>query len=421
MSEGGAKPAVRQLLLGQRESTRQLLALRYPLDARRASTKGFDSARLCRNPYLPWRELLREAPSFVDWKLLSENQGGFWDEELVERHSRRLDFARLSANPSVPWTSELLVRFRKRWSWRELSMNPGLPWDASFLERHRSNWEWSRLAANPGIAWSRDWVERFGSELDAPDREYVPYERPRQIAPGVTLCESGWHHLQQNRSVAWEDVLPVLQEPVWSLLSRNPALPWSAEFIERHEHDIDWGRLAVNPSAPWRIDLIDAHADQIEWLHLAGNPSLPWSDDLLERFEPHADSVWRRLSANSGAAWSNPQLERHRHRLEWGARGISRFGAMADPVVERWADWLDFQAGVPRNERLAWSAELVHRWSDRWGWACLGENPALPWSDSLLAGFADHWQIASFEHNDAAWRALADLLDDDLLSDVLAS
>jgi len=421
MPEGGAQAVVRRLLLDETEQARRLLALRYPLDARWVRRPELDRQRLSRNPFLPWRELLRDVPDFIDWKLLSENQGAFWDEDLVERHSRRWDFARLSANPALQWNDALLTRFRHRFSWRNLSVNPGLPWDVDFVERHRAHWDWSRLAANPGIAWNREWIDRFGSELSAVDAEYVPYERPRPIAPGVTLCETGWHHLQQNRSVAWDEVLALIPEPSWSLLSRNPALPWSREFVERHEHEIDWGRLAVNPAVAWDLEMIDAHADQLGWLHLAVNPSLPWSDELLRRFEVHADSVWRRLSANPGAAWTLPQLERYRHRLDWGERGISRYGALAESVIERWEEQLDFATGLPKNERLAWSVELIRRWSERWGWTKLGENPALPWSAALLTSFADRWQIRSFEQNDSAWRELSALLDDEIVTGVLTS
>lgn len=404
---GAATELVRGWLASSPEIARRLLSSRFALSRKQIAALGSDATSLSKNPELAWHELLEDPTVPVDWRLLSSNRGRFWTRALLDKYARRWDFGLLSKNPALPWSVELISAFEPRWSWLELSANPGLEWSAELLAAFRGRWVWSRVAANPAVRWDATLLSRHRSELDAIDPEFRPHERPKQIAPGVTLCETGWHHLQQNRSAVWSEILPLIPRPVWSLLSRNPALPWSKLFLVEHEHEIDFGCLAVNGAVPWDLGLIDRHADQLGWLQLAANPALPWSDELLRRFESHAESVWKRLSGNSGARWTPRQLSAHRHSLDWSA--ISSSAALEEDTIETFADRLDFEAGLPVNRRLPWSARLIERWRDQWSWSCLGTNPALPWSTGLLLRFGDRWQLESFGQNDVGWALLRPL------------
>jgi hypothetical protein len=79
-------------------------------------------------------------------------------------------------------------------------------------------------------------------------------------------------------------------------LSKNEALPWSLELIERFVDRWDWGFLAANKGLPWSLELIERFMDRWDWGFLAANKGLPWSLELIERYEGRWN--WWGISGN---------------------------------------------------------------------------------------------------------------------------
>jgi hypothetical protein len=410
----GVGAGVRALLGRQRADALCVLARFYPLPPDLLRHPAWRATSLHENGRLPWGEPLdaREPRFAIDFARLSRLGGSFWEARRIERHAERWDWTALSANPSLPWSRRLIERFADRWDWAALSGNRGIPFDEELIGAFEARWVVARLAASTAVRWDAALVKRLASRLDEPDPDWHPSleaERPVPVAPGITLGESGWVHLMQNPSVAWDEVLPLVPAPRWALLSANPGLPWSEAFIARHRAELVPGALCRNRAVPWTEERAAALLDGAEErLQLSANPALPWSDAFVRR---HADRlVWRVLSANPGVPWTVSLLEAHEERIGW--ERLSASGALGPEVLDRYADRLDWATGVSCNRVLPWTVEIVARHAARFDWERLGWNGALPWGDALLERFAGRWVVRSFERNEAAWTAVGPHLDD---------
>ena len=103
------------------------------------------------------------------------------------------------------------------------------------------------------------------------------------------------------------------------LLSLTQAL--DAALIQRHESSWDWEQLSRNEALPWSLELIERFEDRWKLGRrtdrdgLSGNSALPWSLELIERYEDRWD--WGQLSANTALPWSLELIERYEDRWHW--------------------------------------------------------------------------------------------------------
>ena len=127
----------------------------------------------------------------------------------------------------------------------------------------------------------------------------------------------------------------------WSSLSRNEALPWSMELIERFEDSWNWeyGGLSSNKALPWSIALIERFVERWGWLELSMNQAIPWSIALIERFETRWDWFW--LSLNQALPWSIDLLEKFKYKWSWSGLALVQqiFTALSVKGIEEVMDY----------------------------------------------------------------------------------
>ncbi|WP_320168189.1 hypothetical protein [Mangrovibacterium marinum] len=156
---------------------------------------------------LPWiqNQLLVKWGDKLNWLGLACNplllhQPGFFEQHIRQWEEHQL-FGFLSENEGLPWTEEIFKRFIDRWDMTAISTNKALPWSDQFINRYEHVLEWG---------W-HEWT--------LPDSEF---DNPENII-SVHICHSG--------------------------LVNNEGLPWSLEFVLKHEGKIDFQALNDNPAA----------------------------------------------------------------------------------------------------------------------------------------------------------------------------
>ena len=71
---------------------------------------------------------------------------------------------------------------------------------------------------------------------------------------------------------------------VFSGLSNNGALPWSAELIEKYKDKWLWYALSFNSLIPWTLELINKYHNNWDWDVLQYNEAI-WERIII----PHLD------------------------------------------------------------------------------------------------------------------------------------
>lgn len=264
-----------------------------------------------------WKDEGIEYGSSIGW-----NEGLPWTVEFIKKYESKIDFHELSCNESVKWSEELLDRYWEKLDLYELVSNEAIHWDLRLFDKFlgKEYIDCSMVNCNPGIFSDINLVEKYKDKVDW---YYVC------INPDLPWAEKGlldcwekylnWFGLCQNRALFEQDPFFYYDhcdrwdsdKRYYELLSNNPFLPWSKDFISRFSTRLDWEALSQNESVGWTAELIDCFANRVCWggvydefitedargnpidpipsksfqYGLLSNNALPWSIKFLTRYE----------------------------------------------------------------------------------------------------------------------------------------
>ena len=111
-------------------------------------------------------------------------------------------------------------------AWKELSSSS--EWNETLLEKYQDQVDWEKIPTNGEITWTIPMIRKFMNKLNwtkfsGKMDEYV-------LTPEVIEAF-------KNK---WD----------WHILSANPYVPFSYEFLEKYADLLDWGVFIKN----WRVD-----------------------------------------------------------------------------------------------------------------------------------------------------------------------
>lgn len=210
-------------------------------------------------------------PKIIDFlfshpEFLTEMASLFYafSEKELEKFEDKIDFTSkwVIYNLSATEQLDLIEQYSKQLNWRVICSNSKLPWiEEDLLKRWKKQLNWYGLASN---------------ELLHKDPSFF-----------------------ENNLEKW------LADPFnyFGMLSRNSALPWSAEFIDRFSDFWDWEWLCMNEGIYWNTELIELYIDKVEWGGrkyssdgsfrveggLISNENLDWTIDFILRYEEYID------------------------------------------------------------------------------------------------------------------------------------
>lgn len=281
---------------------------------------------------------------FIDWEGIdgyedesfSLNTGINWSHEFIARHEHKINFEKLSSNESVPWSEELINKYKEKWSYKNLAMNNAVPWsislfeeyldtsyffyhhvqankrfisDIEFIEKYHNYMDWSLVFANPNLPWQK-------LQLLYRWKKFISWFG---VARNAFFFENDSTFFHDNL-IYWHDLSKKGQGKA---ISQNSALPWSIEFIKKHNTLWDWYTLSINSTLPWCGELIEIFSANLRWggikpgallneegeiisetggeIYESGmieNEALPWSLGFIKYFENNID--FKSLSENKG-------------------------------------------------------------------------------------------------------------------------
>ena len=163
---------------------------------------------ICSNSELPWHEenLLVKWADKIEWDGIAGNELLISNPLFFEEHFDKwlLD---------EPYTFQML------------SISYQLPWSIPFIDRFIEFWEWEYLVWNKSLPWSIDFIEYYSDKLNW----------------GGFIDD----YIYEDDNANTLDT-PIPTKEIVRGLINNEALPWSIEFINHFEKNIEFELLSSN-------------------------------------------------------------------------------------------------------------------------------------------------------------------------------
>lgn len=257
----------------------------------------FFSSSIARNKHIPWsKELIWKYRKELNFEHLSYNEKLPWSEKLLERFKSRWDWDAVASNPAVPWTLQLLDKYLDRIDLSSMYVMFNLCYSnqIDLIEAYHPYLNWKIICQNPNLPWMEEnLMERWEECLVW---EGLAYNRKLHQNPSF---------FEDNMEIWMSNPTRFFHS-----FSRVPTIQWTSQLINRYCDLWDWEWLCQNEGVPWNEELIEKFKDKVwwggkeigedNWIRSIGglimNENLPWSIDFLIRHEEQIDfeELWGR-------------------------------------------------------------------------------------------------------------------------------
>lgn len=294
-------------------------------------------------------DLISRYISKLDLEFFTMNSDAFADANLLEEFMNEIDWegtnsgkffsSSIALNQHVPWTSALINKYQHYINFEHLSSNEKLPWSEQLIDQFQESWDWEGIASNSGVSWTLNLVNKYADRIDftsnwvvfnlsSTDQLDLIETYSKQLNWRAICCNSKLPWREENLLKRWKKQLnwyglatnellhkdpfffennleKWLSDPFnyFGMLSRNTALPWSADFIDRFSDFWNWEWLCMNKGISWNTELIYRFFDKVEWGGkkylpnksfqvkggLISNENLNWTIDFILHFEEYID------------------------------------------------------------------------------------------------------------------------------------
>jgi len=224
----------------------------------------WDMTELACNKSIPWSLSLFDKyldVSYFKYYPVKWNTALISKIDFIEKYQNYLDWHNIFANEQLPWfeldlmnkwyskidwwgiaSNELFFKNDKNFFYKNidkwlnherkyinnfdpLSSNMFLPWSISFIEEYKNSWNWEYLSANKGLPWSFALIDYFNERFIWGG-----------LVPGALFDEEG-NEIASTGGYSFQDGLIF-----------NSALPWSIDFLNYYDKQLDFKVLELNSS-----------------------------------------------------------------------------------------------------------------------------------------------------------------------------
>ncbi|HKM93151.1 MAG TPA: hypothetical protein VJY41_05825 [Prolixibacteraceae bacterium] len=273
---------------------------------------GCCSNSITENAGLPWDEAFIESvESKIDFYKLSQSTCVKWSECMIDKYIERWDMPSLACNVSFSWSEKLFVKYLNMsyFMYYPFKWNPALISDLGFIEKYKDYVLWSSICANKNLPWSalnllnkwKDYIDWWGIALNPyfflNDENFFYSNLNKWYGNNYR----NFGALSANAALPWslDFICSYRAYWNWERLSLNEGLPWSIQLIETYPDKLIWGGKVP-------ASMLDEEGNVISptggFRYISGmvqNEALPWSVDFINHFEHEID--FDELADNNGA------------------------------------------------------------------------------------------------------------------------
>jgi len=256
----------------------------------------FDS--IANNAGLPWtEEFIKSVEHKINFEKLSTNESVQWSETIIDRYKGKWDIVDLASNESVPWTLTLFERHldESHFFYYGVETNPAILRNFDMVEKYYHKIEWWVLFSSSVLPWKemnlmerwRDHIDWYGLSLN----EYFFRTDSQFFAKNIDKwlmnnCR-GFTGLSSNQQLPWTSRLIEKYLPFWcwTSLCTNEAIPWNEEMIDYFTDYVEWGGTKPCGIYNEEGEMIAPTGGKSYEFGLVNNKNLPWSMEFLNRYE----------------------------------------------------------------------------------------------------------------------------------------
>lgn len=356
--------------------------------------------------------VLSRYESYLNWKLISNNEKINWSESIINKFKHKWDYFKLCENEFIPWDENIIKNIPHYCQWNILSKNDSLPWSEEFIQKFETNWNWHHLSANKKLPWSTELLEKFKDKwkwdsITYNEAIFWSDDSFFNFKNNLYLHNYSFHNLKLSTDFLERE----LNSNDWRFLSRGDIFNWSIDLIDKHAEKWDWRCLSDNKFLPWSEDFILKYENKWKWYDLSKNPKLPWTTNLIDKYENVIN--WESLSKNKGAFWTWELIEKHKDKWDWYYIGTNETLLFDKNVIEKYKEkWNSNKSYhdvkiddfftiklkpdwkcLNHNKSIRWTEELLTEFEEYIDWDFISSNEKVKWSLSILEKYKNyfHW------------------------------
>lgn len=212
----------------------------------------------------------------------------FENKEII-RYKKALNFENLVSNEFIQWDNELLEEVADKIDWRIAYRLKNIKQDLLFFQKFEKLIDFKSMYLSRNIDWSDELLELYGDKFDwstslitNPQLSTILNLRKYRDIIDWKMT-SKWIRFN---SLTTNDIDEFVDKWDWKLLSRNPHLPVSVEFIRKYSDKLDFDELSRNPSA---LHLINKYptSEKWNWDKVIGNRGIVYNQESFDFMFSH--------------------------------------------------------------------------------------------------------------------------------------
>ena len=204
-----------------------------------------------------------------------------------------------------------------------------------------------------------------------------------------------WRSLSWERRFKWslENIDKGIDLDIWDWteLSKNPALPWSFEFVEKYKDFIKWKYVKVNNYLEWNEDKIIKYSNYIfSSENITNTSELPFNTNLIDKFRLE-------FELNNNIKWTHSLIEKFANRWNW--KSLSKINILLDDnLIDKYNDKWDWQS-LTRNINILFDDNLIDKYNDKWDFKYLSKIENISITTQIIEKYYDKWDWEEMVRN----------------------
>ena len=175
----------------------------------------------------------------------------------------------------------------------------------------------------------------------------------------------------------------------WELLSKNIALPWSFEFIEKYKKFLDWKYVKANKYLIWDLEKITKYQNYIFLSKTLKYNEFTWATSDYSKAIIETKKNYS-LETNFNVKWTNSLIRKYESYLDLDSLIFNGSVVIDDEFVELFEDKINFKSLSSLNsQRLKITPTTIEKYIDRWDFSVLIKNSNIKLEFSLLEKIKD--------------------------------
>ena len=308
-----------------------------------------------------------------DWDHLSMNNHIQWDETMILEFKDQISWGYLIQNPSITWSNSLFEKVENYIDWKLASNYLSFEWETNFLEIYKDKLLVYDISGNSNINWSLSQIEFIINLYQTSDE----LEQDIKVKRGLNYTE-------------WD---------FWTNISRNQALPWTDEFVDKYSDKFDWGHYGLfsNKSLSWSFEFVMKFNEHFpnSLFSLGFYGSVNYTIEMIKYFENSWDWSLNGMTSNENLPWTMELLEKYADKWEWRKKftdiGISDNNSIPwdYKTLKKYNKKIRFDK-ICRNVNIVWTQDILEKFKTELDWKDLQNNESFPWTIDLALEYKEY-------------------------------